>query len=368
MLTDTTPGVRALPAPCWTILLPDGTPAGFEESEPHFLTEVEAHENVNNYQGEDAPPVHVVQLETCCWTAVLLCGTEYVYDRGDFDSTHFADEDAVITCIGESGLYAVEPGVFTCADDTCEVCLPYAIPRRDNNIADAMVKLAETTLAFGRIERATLHRPADSDGMWQHETDTDHTVMLGLVACSLASEYFPQLNVGLVAQFALVHDLPEVYANDTSTLRLLSMDQQRTKEQAERSATFRLHAEYERTFPWLVYSLRSYQIQDTPEKVFVWAVDKLLPKLLHILNRGASVRQERATAAELTERFAVQNAEIRERAGQFPQLADLHTILVGRMLTALDDRPACPVVSGPCPGGEHGQVCESPCNPDGEDQ
>jgi 5'-deoxynucleotidase YfbR-like HD superfamily hydrolase len=192
--------------------------------------------------------------------------------------------------------------------------------------------------------------------------------MLTLVACSLASEYFPELNVGLVAQFAAVHDLPEVYANDTSTLRLPSIEQARTKEQRERSATFRLHAEFERMFPWLVYTLRSYQLQDTPEKVFVWAVDKQLPKLLHILNRGATVREELATVSELTERYAIQNAQIRERASQFPQLADLHEILVKRMLAAVDAGPECPVTGESCPGNEHGQICSKPCKPNGDDQ
>lgn len=376
MLTDTTPGVRALPEPCWTILLDDGTPAGFEECEPHYLSEEEARKAAPDYQREDEPPVKVVQMETRCWTATLLCGTEYVYDRGDTDSNHFADEHNLIVCIGESGLFPAEPGVFACDSETCPTCLPYAIPRRNNNIADAMVKLANTTLAFAQIERATLHRSADPDGLWRHETDTDHTVMLTLIACSLASEYFPQLNPGLIAQFAAVHDLPEVYANDTSTLRLPSMEQQATKEQKERSATWRLHAEYENAFPWLVYTLRSYQLQDTPEKVFVWAVDKLLPKLLHILNHGATVRAERATAAELAERYAIQNAQIRERAAQFPELADLHEILVGRMLAVLDDRPAwrtprrpsCPVTSTPCPGNQHGQTCGKPCDPNGVEQ
>jgi len=365
MKIDTNPGVRALPEPCWTILTHDGRPAGFEESEPHFLSEAEARNNVKDYQREDEPPVKVAQLDRCCWTAVLLCGTQFVDESGDFPGDHFLDEADTIAALGEEGLFAVEPGVFTCNDDMCRVCLPYATPRLNNNIADAMLKLADVTLAFGRVERATFH---PGEHARRHETDTDHTVMLGLVACALASEYFPELNVGLVAQFAAVHDLPEVYANDTSTLRLPSMEQQATKEQKERSATFRLHAEFERMFPWLVYTLRSYQLQDTPEKVFVWAVDKQLPKLTHILNRGATVRAEHATVAELTERYASQNAQIRERAAQFPQLADLHEILVGRMLAAVDERPGCPVTSGPCPGNEHGQVCSKPCNPNGADQ
>jgi hypothetical protein len=46
----------------------------------------------------------------------------------------------------------------------------------------------------------------------QPESDTDHTVMLALIACALAPIVDARLDVGLVAQYALVHDLVEAYA------------------------------------------------------------------------------------------------------------------------------------------------------------
>ena len=36
--------------------------------------------------------------------------------------------------------------------------------------------------------------------------------MLGWIAPALADRCFPSLDAGLVAQFALIHDMPEVYA------------------------------------------------------------------------------------------------------------------------------------------------------------
>lgn len=366
MPTDTKPGVRPLVAPCWMLQNSAGESA-FEDYEPHYLTEVEARKAAAEFGSfEDVPKPKVVQLETPCWAAVLLCGAEYVHEGYDYPSHHFEGEADLLTAMAEDNLFCAEPGVFTCTDDDCIPCMPYAVPRQNQHLATRMVDLGNIALAFGRIERATFH-----PGGRRRETDTDHTVMLGLVACALASEFFPQLDVGLVAQYALTHDLPEVYAGDTNTLRLQGVAATAEKEQRERAATNRLHIELSDAYPWVAHAVRSYQQQNTAEKVFVWAVDKLIVKTTHILDNGAAFRAAGATVAELTERFDRQRDEIRERAAQFPMLADLHAILVARAIAVFeeadDPRPACPVAGGPCPGNEHGQICARPCSPNGDD-
>jgi 5'-deoxynucleotidase YfbR-like HD superfamily hydrolase len=332
MPTDTDRGIRRLDHPCWTITLADGkTPAGFEESEDHYESEAEAREAAPGYQCEDEPPVRVIQLDTHCWVADLLCGTRYVYQGADADSAHFADEDNILTCIGEDNLYPVQPGVFACNREDCETCRPFAIPRLHQHLAAKTIQLGELALKFGRTDRVTFH----PDGK-RPETDTDHTVMLTLLACSLASEFFPYLNVGLVAQFCGVHDLPEAHATDTSTLRLLGVRAAAEKEQRERAATMQIHIDFHDPFPWLAHTIRRYQMQDTAEAVFVWAVDKLTPKVCHILNGGASVRAQAMTADELTERYEIQHDQISERIAKYPAEIDsglmlsLYNILVGR--------------------------------------
>ena len=94
--------------------------------------------------------------------------------------------------------------------------------------------LARIALAFGRIERATRHE----DGV-RPETDTDHTVMLGLIALELAPAH---LNRARIAAFALVHDLVEVYAGDAQT-RVISPEAQAAKRTREDAAQARLVAE-----------------------------------------------------------------------------------------------------------------------------
>jgi 5'-deoxynucleotidase YfbR-like HD superfamily hydrolase len=330
MPTDTDRGIRRLDHPCWTIMLDDGRPAGFEESEPHFLTEEDARRAKPEFQPGDEPPVYVAQLDTHCWVAHLFCGEQYVDDT-DEAACHFADEDVLLTSIGERGLFCVEPGVFACDDVDCEKCRPYVIPRLHQHLAAKTIQLGELALKFGRTDRVTFH----PDGK-RPETDTDHTVMLTLLACSLASEFFPYLNVGLVAQFCGVHDLPEAHATDTSTLRLLGVRAAAEKEQRERAATMQIHIDFHDPFPWLAHTIRRYQMQDTAEAVFVWAVDKLTLKVCHILNGGASVRAQAMTADELTERYEIQHDQISERIAKYPAEIDsglmlsLYNILVGR--------------------------------------
>jgi 5'-deoxynucleotidase YfbR-like HD superfamily hydrolase len=60
--------------------------------------------------------------------------------------------------------------------------------------------------------------------------------MLGLIACAFAAAHLPDLDVGLIAQYALVHDLVEVYAGDTPTLRPLSAAAKARKRQREHHA------------------------------------------------------------------------------------------------------------------------------------
>lgn len=65
-----------------------------------------------------------------------------------------------------------------------------------------VVELGQLCLQFGRVNRVTYHE----DGR-RLESDTDHTVMLGILACAFAEQYAPHLDLGLVAQFTL-SDLP----------------------------------------------------------------------------------------------------------------------------------------------------------------
>ncbi len=197
-------------------------------------------------------------------------------------------------------------------------------------VADTVVHIAGLSLEFGRVNRITYH----PDGATP-ESDTDHTVMLGLIACAFAAKY-PQmgLDVGLVAQYALVHDLPEVYAGDTPTLRALNEDAAQAKADREAAALDRITAETV-ALPWLAATIHTYEDRQAPEARYVKAMDKVLPKLTHILNGGVSIREGGMTPADVEARYREQDEEIRRYAADFPLIFDLRAELIGDLLDRL---------------------------------
>jgi putative hydrolase of HD superfamily len=199
------------------------------------------------------------------------------------------------------------------------------------DLAGKLVDLAQLSLLFGRVDRITFHE----DGRTP-ESDTDHTVMLGLAACAVADWHYPQLDRGLVAQFALVHDLVEAYAGDMPTLRALTGDQKAEKKAREHAAYLRILQEFDGELPWLPEMIGDYESQVRPEARFVRALDKLMPKLTHLLNGGVTLRREGVTADELRARYKLQEQEIRAYAADFQILLQLRAELVGRVLAAYE--------------------------------
>lgn len=144
-------------------------------------------------------------------------------------------------------------------------------------------RLASLCLRFGRVNRATHHE----DGK-RLESDTDHTVMLGVVACAYAARFAPHLDRGKIAQYSTVHDLVEAYSGDVQSLGM-SATTRATKEDAESEALERIRGEF-RDLPWIAETIAEYETLASDEARFVKIVDKVLPKLLHLLNGGATLR------------------------------------------------------------------------------
>jgi 5'-deoxynucleotidase YfbR-like HD superfamily hydrolase len=187
---------------------------------------------------------------------------------------------------------------------------------------NSVYALGVLSLAFGRVDRITYH----DDGTTP-ESDTDHTVMLGLIACAFAERHLPDLDLGLIAQYALVHDLVEVYAGDTPTLRI-NAEQRASKEEREMAAYRRIYDEFHASLPWVHTMIAFYEARDTPEARYVKAMDKLLPKVTHIANRGVTLRHQGFTLSELMARYEQQLDELQAYAADFPPLFDLRAELI----------------------------------------
>jgi putative hydrolase of HD superfamily len=177
-----------------------------------------------------------------------------------------------------------------------------------------LVKLA---LSFGRVERGVSH----PDG--KPETDTDHSVSLAWLACSLAERWYPQLDQGLIAQFAIVHDAVEIYAGDTYAVTAGAAEKQAQRER-EHVALKQIDGELA-DLRWLPLMIMRYELQNTPEARLVRAVDKLMPKIVLRLEGNIS---ERMSAHGVTREIAAgfRESEANEMSGyaaDFPEILAL---------------------------------------------
>jgi 5'-deoxynucleotidase YfbR-like HD superfamily hydrolase len=155
-------------------------------------------------------------------------------------------------------------------------------------LADQAQQFGELALGLARIDRATTLGP---DGV--PESDTDHTVSVGLVAVELAQRLDPKLDIGKIAILSLVHDTLEDEAGDTQTFY---PDEELLVGKAEREAQGRQR--FEVRFgkdSWLLRYIDEYEEGETVEASFVQLVDKLVRSVSHIHDGGRSLRERGMT-------------------------------------------------------------------------
>lgn len=203
-----------------------------------------------------------------------------------------------------------------------------------DTVADGLVDLAELLFEFASVNRTSMF----PDGV-RRESDTDHTVMLGWVACALAEWCARDLDIGLVAQFALLHDLPEAYADDTCTLRPLSSQDSAAKREREHAAIAMLSYNFADRFPWLINQLLRYEEQELPEARFVRGVDKILPELTHLLNKCATPREKGVSPDELEGIYTRLIETMNTYVGEFVDLMKLQDVLAKRVVSFYQNLP-----------------------------
>ncbi len=194
--------------------------------------------------------------------------------------------------------------------------------------AEKLLDIARLTLKFAKVNRATLHEDGE-----RPESDTDHTVMLSIAACSLADAlYKDRLDIGKVAQFAIVHDLVEAHVGDVNTINI-SEESRAEKEKREEASLRMIEDEFKDVYPWIHLTIEAYERKDTPEARFVKTLDKAMTKMTNTLNRGAAIRKLGTSYEEIQNHFRVQTDNYRGKYGkEFPELVDLLEELMQNML------------------------------------
>jgi putative hydrolase of HD superfamily len=194
-----------------------------------------------------------------------------------------------------------------------------------------ILELASLCLDYGLVQRKTMHQ----DGV-TYESDTTHTVMLGIIGTAVAAKLYPHLDLGKISQFIMVHDLVEVYAGDTPTLKITHDTFFQEKEERERQALQRIKSEFHETFPWICDTIEEYERLQSPEACFVKAFDKILPKLTVVLNDGASLRKvySEMTREEATKTFDNQRIRIASLVEHVPEILTMWEYFVDKELKA----------------------------------
>jgi len=180
---------------------------------------------------------------------------------------------------------------------------------------DDLLDLARLIRDFAQVERTIYLDPNKTI-----ESDTDHTVALSVFACALAQKYEPKLDLGLIAQYALVHDLVEVYAGDVSTLHIDRVDFA-AKEAAEAKALRKIKKRFGKAFPWLHQTIEDYESLKTAEARFVKAIDKAMPGLTHHLNDNLMVNEEFDSAEAFAASKRLQDQKMKQSYAKDQQLA-----------------------------------------------
>jgi 5'-deoxynucleotidase YfbR-like HD superfamily hydrolase len=176
--------------------------------------------------------------------------------------------------------------------------------------------ISEVILPFYEIERDML-LPTVPEGQRRNENDAEHSWSVAMLACTLAPHIDPGLDIGKVSQFAIVHDLVELFADDTSVWAEDSA--LAAKDQKEANALAQLKERFS-NFPWLIETVEAYEKQDSNEALYVRAIDKYIAVAIRFMDGGEFYRN-RGITKEIFDRNL---ATHREKAHGHPGVAEYY--------------------------------------------
>lgn len=186
--------------------------------------------------------------------------------------------------------------------------------------AATTLALTDLVMKFSRIERVP--RYADS----RRESDVEHSFHLALVALEYANRYYPDIDKGLVAQFAIYHDLPELKTGDLATFNVTDLDLV-AKKARDQAAARELCRELP---PHAARMVEAYEKQEEPAAQLVCAVDKILPTATDCVGDGERVMREDFNITSTDELIAVHGVlrqRMQQRFPQFPEVVEDHSLL-----------------------------------------
>lgn len=150
--------------------------------------------------------------------------------------------------------------------------------------------------ALKGVERAT--RPL---GLARQENSAEHSWQIALLAATLAPAVDPALDLGRVVGMLLVHDLGEIDTGDTIVYATEGWAERKA---AELAAVRRIFGRLPPERGGALMALwQEFEDAATPEARFAHAVDRAMPALLNLSNRGQSWREHGISHARVVARI-----------------------------------------------------------------
>ncbi|HEU5122195.1 MAG TPA: HD domain-containing protein [Candidatus Saccharimonadales bacterium] len=116
---------------------------------------------------------------------------------------------------------------------------------------DDLLILSRVVNRFMEVKRVTVREG-------RFETDGEHTLHLQFLAVAYAARYHPELDLGKVGLYGLVHDFIEAYAGDVNSLKATAEDIAR-KALVEKVALNRLENELGEAWPDFISLIKRYE-------------------------------------------------------------------------------------------------------------
>jgi hypothetical protein len=87
-------------------------------------------------------------------------------------------------------------------------------------------------------------------------------------------------------------------------------------------------------FPWVTQTIHEYESLTSPEARFIKAIDKIMPKITSVLNKGATEKKAGfSESTELEKMYANQQKQIAEWISDYPEIVDIYEALADESLT-----------------------------------
>lgn len=204
-------------------------------------------------------------------------------------------------------MFRQKPGYFSTAIPQNEIAADgSSISRQTRDIIDVVAHIITPLFEIPR----TMVMPFD---LQRHENAGEHDVALALLACSMAEKYDQSLDTGKIAQYAITHEIAKIHTGDVTVWESDDIVHQKVKDSTLAAQHI---AKNHPAFPWIAQTYLDYVAQDTPEKLFVNSLDKMLPHLMILIGHHHPVHPS-WEAYKHTENVA------REKIAGYPSLLPL---------------------------------------------